>query len=285
MDDLITGLHGLVANKDIESLEVIMLKIPQVDCSVYHRFGPSLYIREVNIPAGTMAIGHHQKLEHMNVFLKGRVMMFNDDGTTTELIAPMMFVGKPGRKVGYILEDMVWQNIYATDETDVEKLESMFLDKSEHWIQSEAQRIAMLRTEREVDRIDYRNMLEETGFTEEIARQQSENETDLIDMDVSLIQVGNSPIEGKGIFATAEIKYGEIIALARIGEKRTIAGRYTNHAAHPNAEMRLNSGGDIELVALRDLYGCKGGQLGEEITVDYRRCLAVAKQANSDHGI
>ena len=34
---------------------------------------------------------------------------------------------------GYILKDMVWQNIYATDETDVEKLEAMFLDKSQTW--------------------------------------------------------------------------------------------------------------------------------------------------------
>jgi hypothetical protein len=40
----------------------------------------------------------------------------------------MTFVGKPGRKVAYIIETVVFQNIYATDETDIEKLENMFVE-------------------------------------------------------------------------------------------------------------------------------------------------------------
>ena len=38
--------------------------------------------------------------------------------------------------------------------------------------------------------------------------------------------------------------------------------------------------GDIYLVALRDIAGCKGGNLGEEITVDYRQALTVTIGSN-----
>src|SRR5213079_638452 len=117
----------------VDLIEREFLKLPQVDCPVVHRFGPGIYIREVTVPAGSYAIGHAQRFEHMNVFLKGRVTVMNDDGTSTDLVAPMTFIGKPGRKIGYVHEDMVWQNIYATAETDIATLEATYLDKSEGW--------------------------------------------------------------------------------------------------------------------------------------------------------
>jgi len=114
----------------VEQLEAQMLKLPQVDCPVLHHFGPGIYIREVQMPAGTFAIGHRQKEHHFNVLLAGKVAILDDDGTPRVVSAPLMYSGKPGRKVGYIVEDVVWQNIYPTEETDIEKLESRFLDKS-----------------------------------------------------------------------------------------------------------------------------------------------------------
>jgi hypothetical protein len=34
--------------------------------------------------------------------------------------------------------------------------------------------------------------------------------------------------------------------------------------------------GNIDLVALTDIEGCKGGSMGTEITIDYRQALALA---------
>lgn len=62
--------------------------------------------------------------------VSGRMMILQEDGTTKELVAPMTFVAKPGRKVAYILETVVFQNIYSTSETDIEKLENMCVDNS-----------------------------------------------------------------------------------------------------------------------------------------------------------
>lgn len=253
-----------------------MLAMEQVECPVIHRFGPGVYIREVLIPAGTFAVGHHQNFEHQNIMLKGRVTVQNEDGSTSELVAPTIFVGKPGRKVGYIHEDVVWLNVYATTETDVEKLEAMLITKSADWLETQAgKQLELLKNH--IDDADYRQVLVEFGFSEERARAIAHNEADLVELPYGgyKIMVSDSPIEGKGLFATASIAPGEIIAPARIGGKRTIAGRYTNHSLVPNAEMVLRESGDIDLVATMPIGGCRGGQRGDEITINYRSALAL----------
>lgn len=284
LTDLVAKGGGSSLAENVDSLQEYMLQLPQVKCEVLHRFAPGLYIREVTVPAGTMAVGHWQRFEHLNILLKGKVTVMNDDGSTSRLEAPMMFVGKPGRKIGYIEEDMVWQNIYATTETDVEKLEETFLDKSAMWhghLESIQQRLLP-----PVDDVeDFRAMLDEVGVTEEFARRESERTDNMIDLPYGTykMKVGNSSIEGKGLFATADIEPGEVIGPARIDDKRTIAGRYTNHAKIPNAKPVRNGHKGIELVALRHIAGCHGGHDGEEITIDYRESLRLAMQINMEN--
>lgn len=255
----------------INNLEIELLKYDQVECSVYHHFSPGIYIREVNIPAGTFSIGHFQKTEHLNIFLKGRVTMLNDDGSTSELIAPMIFTGKPGRKCGYIHEDMVWLNVYPTSETDIEKLESIYLDKSAEWVANQPEKI-----QRFTDIEDYKNLLTEYGFTDETVKSQVENELDQIPFPSGSYSVGvfDSSIDGKGLFATGNFKAGDIIAPAIINGLRTPAGRYTNHSLNSNAKM-IFDGQDIYLIATKDISGCSGGQLGDEITTNYRETISM----------
>lgn len=281
MSELVEAHHEIVAalqSRDIAKAENSMLQLPQAECSVIHHFGPGLYVREVHMPAGILAIGHEQRFEHLNVFLKGRVRMLNDDGTTTDLVAPMMFVGKPGKKAGYVLEDVVWQNIYATDETNIEKLERMFLVKSDEFATHQAAQATARAAAHEDDRADYLAMLDETGFDHSTARSQSENEADQCTFPFGAwrVKTGASAIEGTGLFATAPIGDGELIAPARIDGKRTPAGRFTNHSKSPNAEMVLLPNGDINLISLKSIAGCHGGQDGEEITIDYRQALSLS---------
>lgn len=118
---------------DIEAIEAYMLSVPQdqkVEVPVNHHFGPGVYIREVTIPAGSMAIGHEQRFDHLNILLTGAVAMYDEAGVKV-LKAPLIFVGKPGRKLGMAIEDCVWLNVFATDETDVDKLEEMIAKKSD----------------------------------------------------------------------------------------------------------------------------------------------------------
>ena len=102
--------------------------MPQVECTEKHYFAPGIYVKEVTMPAGSIIVGKPHKTEHLCVMLQGRMKLLKDDGEVVELVAPATFVGKPGRKVAQIIETVVFQNIFATDETDVEKLEHMFVE-------------------------------------------------------------------------------------------------------------------------------------------------------------
>lgn len=116
----------------LDDLEQNMLEYPQTVCPVEHYFGPSIYIRQVTMPKDTFVMGHAHKQASMNVMLQGKMAVLVD-GTVRVIEAPATFVTPPGRKLAYIIEDVVFQNIYATDETDVDVLEDMFVDKSTSW--------------------------------------------------------------------------------------------------------------------------------------------------------
>ena len=103
---------------------------PQVKCEEKHHFGPNIYIKEVTMPAGALIIGKSHRMEHLCNMVSGRMLILQDDGSKKELVAPMTFMAKPGRKVAYIVETVVFQNIYSTSETDIEKLENMCVDNS-----------------------------------------------------------------------------------------------------------------------------------------------------------
>jgi hypothetical protein len=268
----------VITEEKVQTLEKHFLREKQADCPVTHRFAPNIYIREVFIPAGTFSIGHYQTTEHLNIMLKGRVTMVNEDGSHTELSAPQTFVSKPGRKIGYIHEDMVWQNVYSTNETEVEKLEEMFLQKSITWQESQKSQELLFTLDHSPDIADYYLAIAEFGFDHEIVRKQTENMEDQIPMPFGSykIMVANSRIDGKGVFATGNIEEGEVIAPARIDGKRTPVGRYTNHSKNINAIMVLRDNGNIDLVAKKAINGCQGGNLGEEITIDYRQALSLA---------
>lgn len=266
-------MNDIITKNNIDALEVGMLQLPQAECNLTHKFENGYYIRQVEMPAGIIAIGHYQNFEHLNVFVKGSVLMLNPDGSTSVLTAPMTFVGKPGRKVGYILEDVVWQNVYGVGDNPekVEVMEAMYLTKSQSYIEDAAHRFAMQAVLATPDREDYHAAVAELGYTESEVQLIVHNNADQVAMpegDYKFV-IDLSPIDGYGVFASKTIDAGEVIGPSRCGIYRTPLGRMTNHAKFPNAEMVFNGNG-YDLVAVKQIAGAMGGQQGQEITVDYR---------------
>jgi hypothetical protein len=136
---------NLIVNKQVDTflaqkVDALLDKarqMPQVDCQTKHYFGPNIYIREVTMPAGSVIVGKPHRSEHMCVMLQGKMIIVSEDGTRKELVAPMTFVGQPGRKVAYIIETTVFQNILATDETNIENLENMLVDNTQPMLEGE----------------------------------------------------------------------------------------------------------------------------------------------------
>jgi hypothetical protein len=119
------------ATDKINALMLEVLQLPQVDCPVAHHFGPNIYIREVVMPAGAVVVGKPHKTEHMCNMISGRMVVVNEDGEQMEVAAPAVFMAKKGRKIAYIIETVRFQNIFSTDETDIEKLENMLVDSTQ----------------------------------------------------------------------------------------------------------------------------------------------------------
>jgi hypothetical protein len=124
-------------SEKVEKLLAQVEQMPQVDCQTKHYFGPSIYIREVTMPAGAVVIGKPHRKEHMCVMLQGRMIVVDAEGNQKELVAPMTFVGGAGRKVAYILETTVFQNILATEETNIDVLENMLVDNTQPMLEGE----------------------------------------------------------------------------------------------------------------------------------------------------
>lgn len=123
-------IDGPVTAANIERVEAELLKLPQVEIPLTHRFAPGVYMREVMMPAGAFVIGHCHKTRHLNIISQGRatVMM---DGEVHEIVAPCVLTSEVNvRKVLYIHEDMIWATIHPTHETDLDKLEAELITKS-----------------------------------------------------------------------------------------------------------------------------------------------------------
>ena len=285
MDQIVEAINSVAVKEGFDlrttesklELAKVMLENEQTKNSIIHRFGGGLYIREAYYPKNTMIVGQEHVSEHMNVLLKGSINVIDGDGAVQTLCAPHMFIAKAGSKVGFTLEDVVWQNIYVTSSTDVEYLESVLFKCPDVLKQHQQQKLLKEYPLHEEDRQDFLKMVEESGWTLEDIELVSKHREDCIpfpDGNYSICS-GDSPIQGKGMFATAVIKQNSLIAPMRLGGCRTPAGYLINHSKNPNAIAFKNSLGDMFLMASRDISGMVGGDLGEEITLDYRQVMQL----------
>lgn len=121
------------------------------------------------------------------------------------------------------------------------------------------------------DRNDFNRFLIEYGFSRELVQAITENTADQIPMPEGFnsIQLQPSEIQGSDMFAQSVFESGALLAPARIGGKRTPAGRYTNHSPRPNAYFKSLPNGDILMIAKTQI------EAGDEITIDYRQAGAV----------
>lgn len=275
---LLDKVHELTSPEKVETLANKMLGFEQAECSVKHHVGAGIYIRELIVPAGTFIIGHHHKSAHMNVMLKGRVINLNEDGTTSEMQAGAVYKCEGGRKVGLVLEDMVWQNIYPNpdNETDFDVLENRFVSKAESWDDHVKAQNSLEYICRHTDREDYKKLVGEVGENFNI-----DSDCKFFPEGSYSIKISDSNIEGKGVFALSPIKSGEVIAPTFTEGKVTPAGRYINHAIKPNAKIVLLDNGDINLISIKAIRGCHGGDSGEEITINYRQTIPLAHHIRS----
>jgi len=113
----------------LDELEVALARLPRVELPVTHRFTKGMYIREIQIPAGTMLTSMTHKTEHPFVISEGAIKVTSDNEGSVIYEAPYTGITKPNtRRALHALTDVVWTTFHVTDETDVEKICEQILE-------------------------------------------------------------------------------------------------------------------------------------------------------------
>jgi len=103
----------------------MMDMVDKVELEPVHRFADGLYIRELSIPKGVVAVGKEHTQGHVNFLTKGRVEVATADGVQI-LEAPATFVSVAGtKKVVHALEDSTWTTVHACNATDPVEAEAL----------------------------------------------------------------------------------------------------------------------------------------------------------------
>ena len=248
----------------IETYEERLKREPQVEIPVTQYFCNGVYLREITIPAGTLLTGKIPTDERLNIVLSGSCEVVTQDGVKI-VEGPAVFKSPPGgKRAGRCLTECTWltAHAYAGPWFDEKTMSDMFyVDTFEQLEQL---------VEPDSDRQDFLDAITEFGWTEELVREQSVNTEDVIAIPTwDTVEMRESDIEGVGLFARVPFPQGATVMPARIGGKRTQAGRYTNHARLPNATMKFHTNGNPYLVTIADV------DVGDELTVDYREILKL----------
>jgi hypothetical protein len=247
------------------ALQDELLKLPQADIVTKHTFLDGVYERTITIPPWTVLTGAAHKTAYKVRLDKGKIAVNTEDGVKV-LTAPCAFDAPAGmQRAGRVFEDeVVWTDIYANPDNceDIAIVEARLYEIP-------ACGLADSRTEVQKARVDYGAFLYQMGMTQNEMDRIVRIESDLMDMPEGVaVELRDSPIHGKGLFATRAFEAGETVCPGRLAGKRTPGGRFVNHSFEANIEPKKD-GDDIYAVALRTIPA------GTELLVDYRASMRV----------
>lgn len=242
--------------KKIDALQDELAKVPQVETPMTSTFAGGVCSRELFIPKGTLLIGKVHLTDHFNICLKGDLTFVTVDGPK-RVVGPTMFVAPAGtKKMAYANEDSIWINMHPALTDDPDQIaDALTVDKFADF-------------DRLMSKADLEHKMSVYGYTPERMHELSVDPSTLDDAPLKGVEVKPSEIHGQGLFATQDYAAGAVICKTVRGEKRTLAGRYSNHSPIPNA-VAANTNDDWAFVALHDIA------VGDEITTDYGETIAI----------
>lgn len=116
--------------KSVSELHKQMLGTFEIDLQVVHNFSDGLYAKQMAIPKG-FAIGQHSHtFSHLSILAKGKVVVKTDLDEHIYEAPACIEIKKQVNHMITALEDAVWFCIHATNETDVEKIDQVLIERN-----------------------------------------------------------------------------------------------------------------------------------------------------------
>lgn len=102
-------------------------QLPQVEIPIFHHFAPNIYMRQMEVVAGTLMVTKMHKTEHFLIVLKGSATILDSNGLM-HVQAPQIIKTQIGTKrVIYFHEDSTWLTTHPTSETDLNLIEDRLI--------------------------------------------------------------------------------------------------------------------------------------------------------------
>jgi hypothetical protein len=102
-------------------------QLPQVEIPIFHHFAPNIYMRQMEVVAGTLMVTKMHKTEHFLIVLKGSATILDSSGLM-HVQAPQVIKTQIGTKrVIYFHEDSAWLTTHPTSETDLNLIEDQLI--------------------------------------------------------------------------------------------------------------------------------------------------------------
>lgn len=247
-----------------DEMEQALLKLPQIEMDTIHYFSGNMYGRRITIKAGVLITGRIYKHDHFEIMLEGDITIYAADGGKKRYTGFNIIEAKAGkRQAGEAHKDTTWLTINRAPELHPDNM----LDYTSVLTYAEFDEY-----HRRLNALDYKSFLSEMNMTQE-QMNTAVNTDDVTDLPLSYehVIVKESELAGLGLFTTRVIEKSEIICPTRINDKRTIAGRYANHALYANTRPVLDNG-VYSIIATKEI------QVGEEITMNYRDVINFRAQ-------
>lgn len=103
-------------------------EIEQVEPPLEHYHTSDLYGRRIFVKRDTAILTKVHKVEHITVALRGHCTVVDGNGVKTEVIAPSVFITKPGTwRVVYAHDDVEWLTVHACKERDLKVIEQLLV--------------------------------------------------------------------------------------------------------------------------------------------------------------
>lgn len=127
--ELLARILGNAQNHLADTIEIQeqLSQLPQVEVPIFHHFAPNIYMRQMEVIAGTLMVTKMHKTEHFLIVLKGSATILDSNGLT-HVQAPQVIKTQIGTKrVIYFHEDSAWLTTHPTSETDLDLIEEQLI--------------------------------------------------------------------------------------------------------------------------------------------------------------
>lgn len=114
IDEIGASMKAFIAENGLE----------KVDPEPTHYHTDELYGRRLVVPTGTVFTTKVHKSDHISVCLRGHIVVFKEDGSRFEVVAPDVFITPKGtQRFIYVIDEVEWMTVHACKEQDIDRVE------------------------------------------------------------------------------------------------------------------------------------------------------------------